>query len=213
MLGNRGGKDPMRIATMFLTALLFTVIPGLVQPAPAQTDPGCVGGKPIAPVKIEVFSDYQCPACREFYLSTMRLVLSDYADAGKVCVVYREFPLTMHSHAREAAKYGAAAMRMGQRTWSMVTDALYQNQDQWVQDGKIEPFVAAALNKEDLARLHKEMNNPAVEAIIASDIDLAKKLDVNQTPTFYITGKGKTEKVAGVVQYPILRRYIDSLLP
>ena len=89
MLGKRGGKDPMRIATIFLTALLFTVIPGLVQPAPAQTDPGCVGGKAISPVKIEVFSDYQCPACREFYLSTMRQVLSDYADAGKVCVVYR----------------------------------------------------------------------------------------------------------------------------
>ena len=212
MQDKQGGKDTMRIATLLLTALLYTVIPGLVQQAPAQSDPGCVGGKPIAPVKIEVFSDYQCPACREFYLSTMRSVLSDYADAGKVCVIYREFPLSMHSHAREAAKYGAAAMRMGQRTWALVTDALYQNQDKWEQDGKIEPFVAAALNKEDLARLHKEMNNPAVEATIESDVALAKQRDVNQTPTFYITGKGKTEKVAGVVQYPILRRYIDSLL-
>ena len=212
MLGNRGGKETMRIKTIFLAALLYTVIPGLVQPAPAQTDPGCVGGKPIAPVKIEVFSDYQCPACREFYLSTMRQVLADYADAGRVCVVYREFPLTMHSHAREAARYGAAAMRMGQRTWAMVTDALYQNQDKWEADGKIEPFIAGALNKEDLARLHKEMNNPEIDKIIEGDIALAKQRDVNQTPTFYITGKGKTEKVAGVVQYPILRRFIDSLL-
>ncbi len=195
-----------------LTALFLLALPGAVQMALAQNDPGCVGGRPTAPVKIEVFSDYQCPACREFYLSTIRLVLSDYADSGKVCVVYREFPLTQHAHAKEAAQYGAAAMRMGQRTWSQVTDALYQNQDKWEQDGKIEPFVAAALNKEDLARLHKEMTNPAVAKDIERDINLAKERDVNQTPTFFVTAKGNTEKVAGVVQYPILRRYLDDKL-
>ena len=44
-------------------------MPGAVQ---AQNDAVCVGGKPIAPLKIEVFSDYQCPACREFYLTDVR---------------------------------------------------------------------------------------------------------------------------------------------
>lgn len=178
----------------------------------ADTDAACVGGKPIAPIKIEVFSDYQCPACREFYLGTMRSVLTDYADKGQVCVIYREFPLNMHTHAREAAKYGTAAMRMGPRYWAQVTDALYQNQDKWTADGNIQAVVAGALAKPDLTRLQKEMNNPAVDATISSDIELAKKLDVNQTPTFFITAKGKTEKVAGVVQYSILRRYLEDKL-
>jgi protein-disulfide isomerase len=182
------------------------------QSASAQGDGSCVGGRPTAPVKIEVFSDYQCPACKEFYLNTMRMVLTDYADAGKVCVVYREFPLTMHQHAREAAKYGHAAQRLGPRFWAEVTDALYQSQEKWEEDGQIEPVVAAALTKEDMARLKKEMANPAVDAAIERDIALAKERGVNQTPTFYVTGKGKTEKIAGVVQYPILRRYLDSML-
>ncbi|MBI2817197.1 MAG: thioredoxin domain-containing protein [Acidobacteria bacterium] len=178
----------------------------------ADTDAACVGGKPIAPIKIEVFSDYQCPACRDFYLGTMRNVLLDYADAGKVCVIYREFPLNMHAHAREAAKYGASAMRMGPRYWAQVTDALYQNQDKWSSDGNIQAVVAGALTKADMTRLQKEMSNPATDATISSDIELGKKLEVNQTPTFFITAKGKTEKVAGVVQYPILRRYLDDKL-
>jgi protein-disulfide isomerase len=63
-----------------------------------------------------------------------------------------------------------------------------------------------------MARLKKEMANPAVDAAIERDIALAKERGVNQTPTFYVTGKGKTEKIAGVVQYPILRRYLDSML-
>jgi protein-disulfide isomerase len=201
----------MRTAVYWFLALVLVMLPATVKAAD-NTDGMCVGGKPLAPVKIEVFSDYQCPACREFYLGTMRSVLSDYADPGKVCVVYREFPLSMHSHAQEAAKYGTAAMRMGPRYWAQVTDALYQNQDKWVQDGNIQAIVAAALNKEDMARLQKEMNNPAVASTITSDMALGKSRDVNQTPTFFITAKGKTEKVAGVVQYPILRRYLDNLL-
>lgn len=192
-------------------ALVLALLPAVTRAADT-TDGACVGGKPIAPIKIEVFSDYQCPACREFYLGTIRSVLSDYADAGKVCVVYREFPLSIHSHAQEAAKYGVAALRMGPRYWAQVTDALYQNQDKWTQDGNIQAVVAGALKKEDMTRLQKEMNNPAVASTISSDIALGKSREVNQTPTFFISAKGKTEKVAGVVQFPILRRYLDNLL-
>jgi len=196
----------------FITLLSLFALFGAYQPAPAQTDGNCVGGKPTAPIKIEVFSDYQCPACREFYLGTMRSVLTDYADAGKVCVIYREFPLSQHQYARDAAVYGHAAQRLGQRYWAKVTDALYENQDKWEQDGKIEPQVAKELTPEEMARLKKEMEDPSIKAAIESDVALARSRDVNQTPTFFITAKGKTEKAAGVVQYPILRRYLDSRL-
>ena len=194
-------------------AFLFSVmLVGEVPSTAAQSDGACVGGKPTAPVKIEVFSDYQCPACRDFYLRTIRPVLAEYADAGKVCVVYREFPLTIHRHAREAAKYGHAAQRLGPRYWALVTDALYQNQDKWAQDGNIVGILTSNLTKDDFARVQKEAALPAVTAAIEKDLALAKQRQVNQTPTFFVTGKGKTERVAGTVQYPILKRYLDSLL-
>ncbi|MBI3934474.1 MAG: thioredoxin domain-containing protein [Acidobacteria bacterium] len=173
----------------------------------------CVRGNPAAPIKIEVFSDYQCPACRAFYLSTMKMVLPEYADAGKACVVYREFPLAMHSHARQAARYGHAAMRVGIRQWAQVTDALFTNQDTWAASGDIQSVVAKALGPADLDALQKELKTTAaLDAAIDSDIALGTQRGVNSTPTFFVTANGKTEKIAAAVQYSILKRYLESLL-
>ncbi len=199
----------MRMIYCSLILILLSTAPGSAQSASSGK---CVGGEPGAPIRIEVFSDYQCPACRQFYLETMRPVLDNYASAGKVCVVYREFPLSMHSHAREAALYGHAAQLMGMRHWRLVTDALYQSQTQWSADGQLEPVVAGALSEEDMGQLRKWMEDPEVEAAIASDIALAHQRSVTSTPTFFVTAQGKTEKVAGVVQYPTMQRYLDHLL-
>ncbi|OFV97349.1 MAG: hypothetical protein A3F68_07340 [Acidobacteria bacterium RIFCSPLOWO2_12_FULL_54_10] len=173
----------------------------------------CAGGKLTSPVKIEVFSDFQCPSCREFYLNTMRQVFTNYADAGKVCVVYREFPLTnIHPHAFEAARYGHAALGLGPRQWSLVADALFSAQDKWSKDGQIEPVLSSALNAEDLGKLKEKMKDPSIEAAITRDTEMARARQVTATPTFFVTGKGKTQKIVGVVQYPILSRFLDSLL-
>ncbi len=208
----RQGEERMKTVLGMLLLLLAGLPAGVAQEKSAEQDAVCVGGTPASPVKIEVFSDYQCPACRDFYLGTMRTVLADYADAGKVCVVYREFPLNMHAHAREAARYAHAALRLGIRQWAQVTDALYGAQDQWAQDGKVDGIVAGALGKDEMARLRKLLADPSVNAAIARDVARGEKLEVNSTPTFFITANGKTEKATGVVQLPILRRYLDHLL-
>ncbi|MBI4458534.1 MAG: DsbA family protein [Acidobacteria bacterium] len=194
--------------------ILFLLVPGfgMAQTASPGNDGVCVGGLPNSPVKIEVFSDYQCPSCRDFYLGTMRSVLSRYADAGKVCVVYREFPLGMHPHAPEAARYAHAALKLGLRQWSQVTDALFASQDRWAQDGNVKQVVAGALSGADMSRLEEALKDPSLKAAIARDMELGRRMQVTATPTFFVTGRGKTEKVVGVVQYPILSRYLDSLL-
>lgn len=196
-----------RIVTLIAVAVVCV-------PSMRAADSGdCVGGNPSAPIKIEVFSDYQCPACRAFYLNTMRTVLPEYADSGKACVVYREFPLQMHNHSKEAARYGHSAMRLGVRQWGQVTDALFMNQDTWAASGDIESVVAKVLSKPDLDALHKELKNTAsLDAVIDADINLGVQKGVNSTPTFFVTAKGKTEKIAAAVQYAILKRYLDSLL-
>ncbi|MGH9786535.1 MAG: DsbA family protein [Terriglobia bacterium] len=200
---------PRAIAVVLL--LVIWIPAGLAQTGPGAGAP-CVGGNPSSPVKIEVFSDYQCPACRAFYLGTMRQVLSEYADAGKVCVVYHEFPLNIHPHAPQAARYGHAALLVGKRQWSQVTNAIFEAQEKWSQDGQLEPVVAGALSREDMEQVRKLAAEPATNEAIRRDIELGRSREVNSTPTFFITAKGKTEKVAGVVQFPILKRYLDSLL-
>jgi protein-disulfide isomerase len=193
--------------------LVIATSAALVPSLRAQESSSCVGGIPSAPIKIEVFSDYQCPACRNFYLNTMRNVLTEYADVGKACVVYREFPLQMHAHARVAARYGHAAKSLGVRQWAQVTDALFLAQDEWAKSGDVESAVAKGLSPEDMAAVRKQLQNPALlDAAIDSDVNLGLQRDVNSTPTFFVTAHGKTEKVASAIQYPIFKRYLDSLL-
>src|SRR3990170_6774751 len=159
-------KNSYRLLILSLAVAAFAVTPEVR----AEESGACVGGAASSPIKIEVFSDYQCPACRAFYLNTMRTILPEYADTGKICVVYREFPLQMHNHAREAARYGHASLRLGVRQWAQVTDALFMNQDTWAANGDIESVVAKVLGKADLDALHNELKNTAsLDAAITAD--------------------------------------------
>ena len=59
-------------------------------------------GVPTAPVMIEVYSDFQCPACKTLHEQTLRPLVLDYVRTGKVYLVHREFPLTGHAYSRQA---------------------------------------------------------------------------------------------------------------
>ena len=194
-------------------AVLLAMLATAAVPLSAQDSSSCVGGSPSAPIKIEVFSDYQCPACQQFYLQTMRNVLAEYADKNKACVVYREFPLNQHAHARTAARYSLAALHVGIRQWSQVTDALFLGQEGWAASGDVESVVAKVLSPSDMAAVRKELQSPAaLDANIEADYQLGVQRGVNSTPTFFVTANGKTQKFAAAYTYPILQRYLDSLL-
>lgn len=103
----------MRSIPPILHMAIFILLIAAFPDASAQTDQlkpeQCLGGELDAPIRIEVFSDFECPACREFYLNTIRPVLKDYCSLDKVCVVYHEFPLQGHKYSRQAAQYSKAA--------------------------------------------------------------------------------------------------------
>src|SRR5688572_31423912 len=128
---------------------------------------GCNRGNPNAPIRLEVFSDYECPSCRAFYLQTMKQIFTDYADTGKVCVVYLEYPT--YPRSREAARFARAALRVGPAQWGRVVEALYQSQPEWSQTGNIESVVASALGAEDLAAVRTHLQDPSLETIIDND--------------------------------------------
>ena len=204
-----------------------------VSPLAARTEPSgprqrCWGSNPNAPILIEVFSDFECPMCRQLYLETMRAVLADYAAPGKACVVYYEFPLGQHKHSRQAARYAHAAARLGPDKWVQVMDALFYFQSQWAAEGRdatgqypvgrtvtqteLESVVSKALSPPDMKKVREGLNDPKLEAAIDQDIAEGKRRGVSATPTIFITANGQTERVPGGVQYPLLQRYLDSLL-
>jgi protein-disulfide isomerase len=180
----------------------------------AEESGACVRGKSAAPIKIEVFSDFQCPSCRAFYLQTMRDIFKDYADTGKVCVVYRSFPLESHAYAADAARYGEAALRLGASQWNKVADALFSNQDEWAEGGNLEAVISKALTKAEMDALKKQLQNPTpLNGAIYEDLKLGLAREVNSTPTFFITARGKTEGIAAALTYAALKRNLDAKLP
>lgn len=183
-------------------------------PPKPKVDTGeCVGGLPSAPVRIDVFSDFQCPACQTFYLSTMRQVLATYARDNKVCLVYHEMPLQQHQYSREAARYAIAARRIGNEQWILVADALFSFQNRWAASGKVEEEVAKALSKEDFARVKEHLKGSSIDAQIDRDLDAATRKGVRSTPTYFITHQGNEQKAVGATQFEILRQYLDTILP
>lgn len=170
-------------------------------------------GSRDAPITIEVFSDYQCPQCRIFYLDTARQLMQTYIPAGKVYYVHRDFPLSMHSHSREAARWANAAAIAG--VFQSTEETLYSKQDQWGSTGKIEDALASVLSPADMKKVRaiEATQGAQIDAAIAKDMALGESRGVNGTPSIYVFHKGQmTPLPPGGVNYSLLKQYIDYLL-
>ena len=206
----------MRLLLLARPLALLVLAAALSQSALAQTvglkPEQSLGGALDAPIRLEVFSDFECPGCREFYMNTIRTVLKEYCSADKVCVVYREFPLQGHKYSRQTAQYSKAAQRLGQKQWLAVLDALYENQQKWYQDGKVDDVVFKALGADDYFRVRKLLLDPTIDSAIQEEISLGEKKAVTSTPTLFVYALGREQKVVGGLPYPVLKGFFDSIV-
>jgi protein-disulfide isomerase len=177
--------------------------------APPSTT-GKTRGVPMAKVTLEVFSDFQCPACKVLHEQTLKSLVADYVDTGRVYLVHRDFPLPMHAYARQAAGLACAAAKLGK--YDPVADALFAQQDGWSKDGKLEDAVAKAVGPAEAKRISALAKSPDVVAEIERDLQKGRDAKLQQTPTMVVMHNSKSYPVAGVVTYPILRRFLDQLL-
>jgi len=79
----------------------------------AQIAAGKTYGVKDAPIRIDEYSDFECPHCQDLYMNTLRPLIDDYVSNGKVYLVHHDFPLPMHTYARVAAYYADAAAAVG----------------------------------------------------------------------------------------------------
>jgi protein-disulfide isomerase len=176
----------------------------------AEYDPHQAFGSKTAPIVMEIFSDYQCPACRQLYLTTNRPLMENYVETGKVFLIHRDFPLPMHAYSKIAAHYARAAAQIGK--FEPVAQTLYQNQETWEQTGNVEGTVAAVLTPAEMTKVRALAKGTTLDAGIERDIQLGHQYEVNETPTSIIHCKGQTYPVVGVVSYDILRQFLNQLL-
>jgi protein-disulfide isomerase len=159
---------------------------------------------------MEVFSDFQCPACKTLHEQTLMPMVRDYVSAGKVYLIYRYFPLTMHAYAREAASYACAAERIGKH--EQVSNALFRNQAVWSANGKVDETACRVLTDAEAKKVRALIKDPGVAAEIRQDLELGRKANVSQTPTMVVTHRLKRYPLSGIQNYDLLRRFLDELL-
>jgi protein-disulfide isomerase len=188
----------------------------LASPAPqavatlTNVDPHKAMGSKNAPIAMEVFSDFQCPACKMLFLNVNQKLIDNYVNTGKVYLVHRDFPLTMHAHSRVAARYARAAAQLGKG--EPVEQALFENQERWEQNGDVDGTVAKVVSPSDIVKIRALVKGSTLDPLIDKDFALGQGYRVNQTPTTIIHSKGQTFPVVGQVSYDVLKSFLDQLL-
>ncbi len=196
----------MRYLLLFLPALLLTA------QTPASTKNFKESGSPTAPISIEIYTDYQCPHCRELYLTVLPPLIADFVRTGKVRLLHRDFPLPQFQYSRLAARFANAAGRLGE--YDLVANQLFQTQPEWSQNGNVDGAVAKVLPPGDMQKVREMVkSDTSLEADIAKDVAMGYKDNLMSTPTIVIVARGgKREVINGGMPYPILKTYLDQLL-
>jgi protein-disulfide isomerase len=173
-------------------------------------DPTKAFGSKNAPVIMEIYSDFQCPACKQLFTTTTQRVMDNYVDNNKVYIVHRDFPLAMHAYSRVAASYSRAAAHIGK--CEAVEQALFQNQEKWEASGDVKGTVAAVLTPAEMKKVQALVDAKTLEPLIEKDKQLGQAIPVNQTPTSMIhTRDGQTYPVVGFVSFDVLKTLLDQL--
>jgi protein-disulfide isomerase len=178
----------------------------------AQENRGKMVGSPSAPIRIEVYSDFACPACRIFHEQTLPMIVRDYVMPGKVVLVNHEYPLNIaaHKYSREAANYATAAARFG--LYEPVADALFRSQESWNATGKVRETVASVLNAEQLKKIQALVNDPSIAAEVQRDVDAGNKIPISSTPSIFVMRGAKRLPIPYPVNYGFLRSLLDGYL-
>jgi protein-disulfide isomerase len=146
-----------------------------------------------APYTVLEFADFQCPGCARLH-PEMDALIRENED---IRLVFKNFPLEMHPHARRAAEASICAQEQG-KFWEM-SDEIFENQVIFYEDGHDpakEPDVALALQflagpqglQLNTAAFTACMNKDETAARVQADIDLAERLGLPGTPALLLHG-------------------------
>jgi protein-disulfide isomerase len=167
-------------------------------------------GSKDAPITMVEFTDFQCPFCNRFHVSTFSELKKNYIDTGKVRFVSRDLPLDFHPNAMQAAEAGRCAGEQGQ-FWPM-RDRMGADPEHLDMPRLL---VYAQELKLNVPAFRSCVETAKYKVAIQADIQEALKVGANGTPSFVI---GKTtpdsvdgELVIGAMPYQLFDQKLKEL--
>ena len=179
------GTQPLLVDDFFTHWNDLQVYSVPVNPA---VDP--VWGNPRAPLKVVVFSDFECPHCRH---GAQVIQEAFAATPDKVAVFFKNFPLSslcnskltnpMHRRACQLALDAVCAQQLG-KFWELHDTLFFK----WNPDPSRdpEPFVESILPSKEVAQC---LSSESATEKRKQDIQLGQNLPIDGTPTLFVNGR------------------------
>ncbi len=145
-------------------------------------------GAPGAPVTLVLFSDFQCPYCRE-EAKELRENLTK-AFPTQVRVYFKDYPLANHDWARPAAMAGRCIFRQNPLAFWEYHDWAFDKQSEITAANFREKLAGFIQGKEiDPLQLNQCLDRKETEAEVEKSIAEARSVRVNSTPTMFLNGR------------------------
>jgi protein-disulfide isomerase len=143
-------------------------------------------GNMDAKVNLTEFMDPECESCRALYPEVKDLIKK---FEGKVRLVIRYAPF--HGNSKTVVKILEATRLQNKYVESL--EVLFSKQPEWGDHHQPRPELIwnflSTVEGLDVEKVRMDMNSAQIEKIINQDIIDGEKLQVRQTPTFFVNGK------------------------
>jgi protein-disulfide isomerase len=157
-----------------------------------------------APLTLAIFSDFECPMCREEAKEIREKAPVEFPKDLRV--VFTDFPLeSLHPWAKPAAIAARCVFRQNAATFWDYHDWVFEHQPEIKIDNLRAKVLEWAKGKHlDAAQLGQCMDAGATAPEVDAEIAKGKKLQVDSTPTSFLNGR----RLVGNVPWPNLSQII-----
>ncbi|MBV8812780.1 MAG: thioredoxin domain-containing protein [Acidobacteriaceae bacterium] len=165
-------------------------------------------GSADAKITIVIFSDFQCPYCREFAKTVRDNVPQKYPK--DVRVVYEDFPIdAIHQWARAAAEAAHCLAEQKPAAFWAFHDWIFQHQQEVDPSNLREKTLQIAKEQNlDVAAAGSCTDSHATAPIVNRSLEAGRALQIQQTPTVFINGR----TISGAVSWATLDTVIQMEL-
>jgi protein-disulfide isomerase len=162
-------------------------------------------GTPMAPVNLVLFTDFQCPYCREQSRILRENLIKTYPK--EVRLYYKDYPLSqIHPWARPAAINARCVYNQNAAAFWDYHDFLFDKQADITPANLKEKSVAWLTTKGlNAAQFTKCVDSKEAEKEIDRNIADGRAVGVNSTPQLFVNGR----RLGGVLEWPSLKTLID----
>ena len=146
-------------------------------------------GTPGAPVTLVVFSDFQCPFCREEAKTIREQLPKEFPT--EVRIYYKEFPLTsIHPWAMKSAVAGRCVFRANPEAFWDYHDWIFDKQADITAENVTSKILEwAGVKGLDTLALTRCMETSATEPEVRKNMAEGLSLGVDRTPTMFLNGR------------------------